>query len=47
MQIHDSPVSNIETLAFQIGEDRLGTSMDGLRTLSGVNQRQAGYRRTE
>ncbi len=35
MQINDSPAASVETLAFQIGEDRLGTSMGGLRTLSG------------
>lgn len=35
VQINDSPTASVETLAFQIGEDRLGTSMGGLRTLSG------------
>lgn len=35
MQINDSPAESVETLAFQICEDRLGTSMGGLRTLSG------------
>lgn len=35
MQIEESPSLSAETFAFQIGGDRLGTSMGGLRTLSG------------
>lgn len=35
MQINDSPTSSAASLAFQIGEDYLNTSMSSLETLSG------------
>lgn len=36
MELCDTPIANVETLAFQIGEDTLSTSMGDLRTLDGT-----------
>lgn len=36
MELYDTPIENVKTLEFQIGEDTLSTSMGDLKTLNGT-----------